>query len=90
MFKKTLENIVQEKKRLGLPGFVIKNILKEYLQYPVLSFIYNDKKYKSMIFIGGSCLRTCFDLPRLSEDLDFDLPEAFTAFSSLSASWLLM
>jgi len=26
-----------------------------------------------MIFTGGSCLRICFDLPRLSEDLDFDL-----------------
>ncbi len=32
------------------------------------------RKYKNFIFTGGSCLRICYGLPRLSEDLDFDLP----------------
>lgn len=73
MLKEVLQNIVNEKRKIGVPDFVIKNFLKEFLQYPVLTYIYNSKNYKNMIFTGGSCLRICFDLPRLSEDLDFDL-----------------
>ncbi len=73
MLKEILKNIVEEKRREGAPDFVIKNFLKEYLQYPVLDFIYNSKDYKKFIFTGGSCLRICFGAPRLSEDLDFDL-----------------
>ncbi|MEA1962988.1 MAG: nucleotidyl transferase AbiEii/AbiGii toxin family protein [Patescibacteria group bacterium] len=75
MLKKILKEIVEDKKRQGFPDFVIKNFIKEFLQYPVLNFIYNDKNYKNFIFTGGSCLRICFDAPRLSEDLDFDLYE---------------
>ena len=33
--------------------------------------MYSNKEYQNLIFYGGSCLRYCFDLPRLSEDLDF-------------------
>lgn len=73
MLKEILKNIVEEKRREGAPDFVIKNFLKEYLQYPVLDFIYNSKDYKNFIFTGGPCLRICFNAPRLSEDLDFDL-----------------
>ena len=49
----------------------LQNLLKEYLQFLALNFIYNSK-HGSLIFKGGSCLRVCFDLPRLSEDLGFD------------------
>ena len=73
MLKKILKEIVEDKKKQGFPDFVIKNFVKEFLQYPVLNFIYNDKNYKNFIFTGGSCLRICFNAPRLSEDLDFDL-----------------
>jgi hypothetical protein len=48
-----------------------RNLVKEYLQILSLSFIYSKEKYRDLIFYGGSCLRYCFDLPRLSEDLDF-------------------
>ncbi len=75
MLKKILNEIVEDKKRQGFPDFVIKNFIKEFLQYPVLNFIYNDINYKNFIFTGGSCLRICFKAPRLSEDLDFDLQE---------------
>ncbi len=71
--KEILKSIVLKKREEGVPDFVIRNYLKEYLQYPVLEFIYTNKKYKQFIFIGGSCLRICFNAPRLSEDLDFDL-----------------
>jgi len=81
MLLEVLQNIVAEKIRLGVSKPVIRNYLKEYLQYPVLDFIYNGEEYNDFIFIGGSCLRVCFEGPRLSEDLDFDLPaEAWKKF----------
>lgn len=70
-----LKKIVADKRREGMPDFVIRNFLKEYLQYPVLEFFYNGREYRNFIFTGGSCLRICFSAPRLSEDLDFDLLE---------------
>jgi hypothetical protein len=73
MLEKILQDLVREKKEENLPDFLIINFLKEYLQYPVLNFIYKNEKYRNLIFTGGSCLRICHDLPRLSEDLDFDL-----------------
>ncbi len=48
-----------------------RNVIKEYFQILALSFIYSHKKYQGLIFYGGSCLKHCFGLPRLSEDLDF-------------------
>src|SRR3989339_377582 len=74
MLVNILKEIVNEKQKLGIPNFVIINFLKEFLQYPVLNFLYSNKKYNDFIFTGGSCLRICYGLPRLSEDLDFDLP----------------
>ncbi len=73
MLKTVLKEVTNRKKKEGIPDFVIKNYLKEYLQYLALDFIYNHKDYKNFIFTGGSCLRICFGAPRLSEDLDFDL-----------------
>ncbi len=73
MLVNVLKEIVREKQDAGVPNFVIINFLKDYLQYPVLSYIYSSKKNKNFIFTGGSCLRICYGLPRLSEDLDFDL-----------------
>ncbi|HNS15617.1 MAG TPA: nucleotidyl transferase AbiEii/AbiGii toxin family protein [Syntrophorhabdaceae bacterium] len=48
-----------------------RNLLKEYLQVVVLDFIYSHPVYSRLIFYGGSALAHCFDLQRLSEDLDF-------------------
>jgi predicted nucleotidyltransferase component of viral defense system len=75
MLEEVLKQIVDEKKRLGISSLVIRNFLKEYIQYLILSLIYNNKKTKELIFKGGSCLRVIYDLPRLSEDLDFDYDE---------------
>lgn len=73
MLEKILQDLVKEKKAENLPDFLIVNFLKEYLQYPVLNFLYKNEKYRNFIFTGGSCLRICHNIPRLSEDLDFDL-----------------
>jgi len=50
----------------------IRNLLKEVIQLYVLNFIYTSFSYKNLIFTGGTCLRRLYNLPRLSEDLDFD------------------
>lgn len=60
-------------KNKSLPEAFIINRLKEYLQLRILNYLYNQKSYsRKLVFTGGTCLRFCFDLPRLSEDLDFD------------------
>lgn len=51
----------------------LRNSLKEVLQFFVLEYIYSSSFGKDFLFTGGTCLRFCFDLPRLSEDLDFDV-----------------
>lgn len=48
-----------------------RNLLKEKLQIYVLNFVYTSK-YKDLIFTGGTCLRKFYNLPRISEDLDFN------------------
>jgi predicted nucleotidyltransferase component of viral defense system len=73
MLIEKLNNLVIEKKAHKLPNIIIINSLKEYLQYPVLSYIYKNKNYQNYIFMGGSALRIIYNLARLSEDLDFNL-----------------
>lgn len=51
----------------------LRNLLKEQLQYSILDFVYNSLYAERFLFKGGTCLRFCFGLPRLSEDLDFDV-----------------
>lgn len=58
----------------------LRNLLKEHLQYYLLNFVYNSAYAENFLFKGGTCLRFCFDLPRLSEDLDFDVKN-FDSFS---------
>jgi len=48
-----------------------RNLVKEYLQVLILSFLYTHREYRNLVFYGGSSLRHCYNLPRLSEDLDF-------------------
>jgi predicted nucleotidyltransferase component of viral defense system len=79
-----LEHIVIEEKKRDSGNLYIRNALKEYLQAYVLAFIYTSKKYsKNLIFTGGTCLHHFFNLPRLSEDLDFDYQDDFNSKSLL-------
>jgi hypothetical protein len=50
-----------------------RNIVKEVLQYYVLNFIYHHLEYKEWIMYGGSSLRICHGLDRMSVDLDFEV-----------------
>lgn len=73
-----LKTIYQENKDKN-PLF-IRNLLKEIIQYYILSFIGQSVWADKFIFKGGTCLRICFNLPRLSEDLDFDVVD-YKAFN---------
>jgi hypothetical protein len=64
-----IKNILAENG--GLPAVFRRNLIKEYLQTLALAFIYSRKEYSGLIFYGGSALKHCYGLPRLSEDLDF-------------------
>ena len=49
------------------------NALKEELQFYVLDFIYHHPEYSKWMMYGGSALRICYDLDRMSVDLDFEV-----------------
>lgn len=50
-----------------------RNVLKEEIQFYVLNFIYHHPDYSNWIMYGGSALRICHDLDRMSVDLDFEV-----------------
>ncbi len=47
-------------------------MLREYLQYKILDIIFSQSSSSKLLFIGGTALRIVHDIPRFSEDLDFD------------------
>lgn len=53
----------------------LRSLFKERLQLYALDFVNKSAWNDKLIFKGGTALRICFDLPRLSEDLDFDIPK---------------
>ncbi len=49
------------------------NFAREFLQEMILQIIDRKGYFKNLAFVGGTALRTIYDLPRFSEDLDFSL-----------------
>lgn len=47
-------------------------ILREYLQAKTLNYLYGQPGSEKLSFMGGTSLRLLRNLPRFSEDLDFD------------------
>src|SRR3989338_9793971 len=83
-----LKKIIQKRKNESSRSVTeeeIINLTREYLQVLALKFIFHSKFGGSLSFMGGACLRICYDLKRYSEDLDFTLdnPQSFYSFSSL-------
>ena len=73
MLFEQIKTIVDRGKSRKLREGYIINLIKEYLQNIILEYIYSNKAINNqLVFTGGTCLRFCFNLPRLSEDLDFD------------------
>lgn len=71
MLLNNLQRVYRENK--DQQPLLLRNILKETLQFYILDFISSSVWGKRLIMKGGTCLRFCFDFPRLSEDLDFDI-----------------
>jgi len=71
MIEERLSAIIAANPDLG--PLVLRTKLKEALQEYVLEFVYNHPTYRAFLFTGGTCLRLLYGLPRLSEDLDFDV-----------------
>ena len=69
-----LEHLLEEAKSNGLPILKRRAVLREYLQVIILNSIYKHSLGKKMYFMGGTALRFFYNLPRFSEDLDFDTP----------------
>jgi len=74
--KKRLEEISASYGEIGVE--VQRNAVKEVLQYYVLNFIYHHPKYNNWVMYGGSALRICHDLDRMSVDLDFEVDREIT------------
>jgi len=70
MFLDSLKQIYLDNRHQ--PPLFLRSLLKETVQLYVLNFIFNSVWGSGLIMKGGTCLRFCFGLSRLSEDLDFD------------------
>jgi predicted nucleotidyltransferase component of viral defense system len=55
-----------------------RNVLKEELQYYVLNFVYHHPEFSRWTMYGGSALRICHRLNRMSVDLDFEVTHPIT------------
>ncbi|HAW60317.1 MAG TPA: hypothetical protein DCW86_02445 [Actinobacteria bacterium] len=65
------------------------NIIREYLQIIILKSIYQSKFGRDISFMGGTCLRICYDLKRYSDDLDFSLDRKTAGYSFQSLNQLI-
>lgn len=74
--KNRLEEISESYGKVGVE--VQRNAMKEVLQYYVLNFIYHHPQYSNWIMYGGSALRICHNLDRMSVDLDFEIDHEVT------------
>lgn len=76
ILKKKLEEVSATHGEIG-PD-IKRNAAREALQYFVLNFIYHHPKYNNWIMYGGSALRICHGLDRMSVDLDFEVDHEVT------------
>jgi predicted nucleotidyltransferase component of viral defense system len=49
-----------------------RSLLKEYLQYKILTIIFASQYAAKLSFLGGTALRIVYENSRFSEDIDFD------------------
>lgn len=79
-----MQNLTQHIGRAKSRNFTdqqLFNIIREYLQVLILKAIYQSKYGKALSFVGGTCLRICYNLKRYSEDLDFTYDRKISAYS---------
>lgn len=59
----------------SIPGVFKRAVLREYLQYKSLQYIFRCRAGAGLVFLGGTALRIFHSSGRFSEDLDFDSGE---------------
>lgn len=64
-------NVIKKSYNSAFHGFE-RGLLREYLQYQILAILFTHPLSKKISFLGGTCLRIAYQLPRFSEDIDFD------------------
>jgi len=64
--------IIEFAKNTGVPINKERGLIREYLQSKFIYHLYNQKASSKLSFVGGTSLRLLRNLPRFSEDLDFD------------------
>ncbi len=80
----SLEYLLEEAKSNGLPLLKKRGILREYLQVIILNSLYKHHLGKSLFFTGGTSLRFFYNMPRFSEDLDFNTKDlGFEGFEKI-------
>lgn len=65
-------SLIRHAAERGMPAGKIRGAVREYLQVVVLKALYGQARAEGLVFLGGTALRLAHDLPRFSEDLDFD------------------
>lgn len=68
IFNKLVTEAIKQEKELNALRAVVE---KELLHHDILRILSQEKLLSKLTFIGGTCLRLCYDGQRLSEDLDF-------------------
>ena len=68
LFNKLVEQALENQPHLSPLKIVVE---KELLHYDILRIMAAHKFLNNLTFIGGTCLRICYNGVRLSEDLDF-------------------
>lgn len=76
-----LTKLISEAKARNFTDQQLFNVIREYLQVLILKAIYQSKYGKKLSFVGGTCLRICYNLKRYSEDLDFTLDRKTPQYS---------
>lgn len=88
----SLETIQQFARGYGMPTQKLRGLLREYIQVKFITDLYSLQGANRLSFVGGTALRLLHDLPRFSEDLDFDclgqdLVEPVALFAQVAVLW---
>lgn len=55
-----------------LPAVFRRSMLREYLQYKALQYVYESVFGSHLVFMGGTAIHIFYGCDRFSEDIDFD------------------
>ena len=72
-------NNLSEKVLIANPKLSVQRLTveKEIIHQDILRIMNNEGFLEKLTFMGGTCLRLCYNFARLSEDLDFSSQKAF-------------